>query len=67
MTYIIIGSGVDGELLAIHKSDEVYDHKIFQTMQHRVCEELGNKWWWDNVSQAEFETYQAFGIKEIKL
>ena len=67
MSYVIIGSGVDGELLAIHKSDEVHDHKIFQTMQYRVCEELGNKWWWDNVSQAEWETYQAFGIKEVKL
>jgi len=25
-------------------------------------------WWWDTtLSQAEFETYQVFGIKEIKL
>ena len=23
--------------------------------------------WWDRISKAEFETYQAFGIREIKL
>lgn len=24
-------------------------------------------WWWAEISQAEYETYQAFGITEIDL
>lgn len=24
-------------------------------------------WWFDNISKAEFETYQAFGIKEFEV
>ena len=34
----------------------------------RFCSELGiTGWWWDTISEAEFGTYQAFGIKEIKM
>ncbi len=35
-------------------------------LDKRICKELGtDDWWWDIITQAEFGTYQSFGIKEI--
>lgn len=66
----MIGSAEDGEFLAICKVDTFDDHVIYKTIRQSVDEQLktkDNNWWWDDLTQAEFETYQAFGIKEIKL
>ena len=34
---------------------------------HAINEQLGDNWNIRPITQAEFETYQAFGIKEIKM
>lgn len=56
-------------LLAIYKDN---GSPWLNREQHEAdgifCREVGaTGWWWDSISKAEFGTYQAFGIKEIKL
>ena len=59
----------DDELLAIQK---VSKNDINDIWWHRVNTQVENElgidsWWRASMTQVEFETYQAFGIREIKL
>lgn len=55
------------ELLGIMKSPEDPDLR-YDEEQILVSEELGHEeWYWQELTLAEFETYQAFDIIEFKL
>ena len=55
----------DEEMIAIMECDT----EMTESEERRiVTSQLGNNWGWGNpISEAEFGTYQAFGIKEVKL
>lgn len=66
------GIGMKGELLAICKEDNDEEAFIRRRNSNHVLKELcsyGDEVgiYWLGITQAEFGTYQAFGIKEIKL
>ena len=47
---------------------ELVGPTITMVESRRITSALGfNNWWWKRITQAEYETYQVFGIKEIKL
>ena len=52
-----------GELLAIVGIDIPFD--MFSTMEF-VGAEVKTRWYWRYITPVEFETYQVFGIKELK-
>lgn len=53
----------DNELIAIHRKGIIPWDKF----NDQISKELGTGHWWRaTISKAEFETYKAFGIKEIK-
>lgn len=62
--YKIVGWYSCGELRAIMRS-ETEDYIPEEI--HAINEQLGGNWNIRPITQAEFETYQVFGIKEIKL
>ena len=51
------------ELLAIVGIDIPFD--MFSTMEF-VGAEVKTRWYWRYITPVEFETYQVFGIKELK-
>ena len=56
----------EGELIAIFKYDDTF--RDWDGARAQVSNELETEWWTsESINQVEFETYQAFGIKEIKL
>ncbi len=59
----------DDELLAIQKVSKNDINDIWwQRINIQVENELGiDNWWRASMTQVEFETCQAFGIREIKL
>ena len=40
---------------------------ISKALMDNLDKVIHEDWWFDNISQAEFETYQTFGIKEYKV
>lgn len=54
------------ELLAITTYPTEADKWISPTLVGLIDETIGRFWSYDLIAQSEFETYQAFGIKEIK-
>ncbi len=65
----------DKEMLGILKSDVIFSDKrnfdvnVDMSIKERkvINRELGHdKWHWGVLTQIEFETYQAFGIREFK-
>ena len=54
------------ELLAITTYSTEADEWISPTLVGLIDETIGRFWSYDLITQAEFETYQTFGIKEIK-
>ena len=52
------------ELLAI-VGIEILSFDIFSAMEF-VGAEVKTRWYWRYITPVEFETYQVFGIKELK-
>jgi len=48
-----------GEMLGMYKRWHV---ECFDSLTEQIGH---NNWKWDMITQAEFETYQAFGIREF--
>ena len=58
----------DGELLVICKAPSIASVSVWHDIHEQIDKELENiDWRWHLISQVEFETYQAFGIREIEL
>ena len=58
------------ELLGIFMDlqNGVFTTSEWDVIASRITSELGYEFWWvSRTTQSEFETYQVFGIKEIKL
>ena len=54
-----------GELIAIVQySSHMFN--VYEKICKINCVIGANTWYWKFITKAEFETYQAFGIKEIK-
>ena len=69
----MIGEEFYWYLVLDHPKDELVAIMKSRTSSHVPSEdrtidaELGDDWWYlIQITQAEFETYQAFGIKEIR-
>lgn len=57
----------EGELLLIHSSSDQDDLEFDELYSVDICIEVSRyDWRRMPITQAEFETYQAFSIKEIK-
>ena len=67
MTYYKIISHRDEELLGIHKAAVDNPADWWYRANKKIVDEFGSMWWRQITTQTEYETYQAFGIKEIKL
>ena len=62
------GNPGDREILAIASFE--YIGRITSSMLKQVDKALNlsvSAWFWEEIYQSEFETYQAFGFNEIKL
>ena len=65
---LMINDGVKpGEFLAICKEPLDADVHMMDRNSAWVRKEFGVNIWWGEITQAEYGTYQAFGIKEIEL
>lgn len=70
MRYYKLISDKEHELLAICKCEDDLSSLPWResNLDEQICEKIGTrKWMWADSTQVEFETYQAFGIMEIKL
>jgi len=56
------------ELLAVCKNIRQYSTVEWADICKNIQRQLGEThWWWKETTQVEFETYQAFGITEVKI
>ena len=70
MNYCMLIADVSKELLAIFKYDKELSELPWREsdLDNRICKFIGTReWMWADTTQVEFETYQAFGITEVKL